>query len=566
MIENPASVVKELVENAIDAESTEITIEVRSGGKAFISVSDNGLGMSRDDAVLAIERHSTSKLRSVADLGKVNTLGFRGEAIPSIASVSRFSIATCEREALIGTFLRVNGGKLVNVVDVGRSAGTTIEVRSLFFNVPARRKYMRSAEREAAAICRLVDAYALAHPEIYFRLAHNDRDVLLAPKADRIEQRLEKVLGKKVSQQLIPVTYEEKGLMVRGYAGQPSLTRTNRSGQLLYVNNRPVVSPPLYYAVHLTYKTLVPKGRYPLAVLFLEISPEFVDMNVHPTKKEVRFKNEWDVREIVSRAISRALKGANLAPHFFSEQYEKPGQPEGTFEKALSEGMEKRFGRGISRGKSPGEERVAFRAHLEQESDLPLAGGGRSSPRFLSQLTDSYLLAEDEEGLLIVDQHAAHERVLYERVMAGVRSGSCASQRLLTPPTIEVSAGESFILQENNDLFTKMGFEIRTFGERTFIVDAVPPFFPTTEIERAVQDILTAVQESSKEYDSEREKLIVRSACRSAVMAHDRMSPEECEALLRKLMAAELPYTCPHGRPTMVKMSLEEIEKRFKRR
>ncbi len=564
--ENPASVVKELLENAIDAQSTEITIEVKSGGKSLISVSDNGLGMSKDDAVLALERHSTSKIRAVSDLQKVNTLGFRGEAIPSIASVSRFTIATCERDSLIGTFLKMHGGKLVNVVDVGRSPGTTVEVRNLFFNVPARRKYMRSVEREAAAISRLINIYAIAHPEVYFRLVHNERDVLVAPKTDRIEERLAKVLGKRTAEQLIPFSYEEKGVTVRGYAGRPSAARSNRSGQLLYVNNRPVFSPPLSYAVLLAYKTLVMKGRYPLFVLFLEISPEFVDMNVHPTKKEVRFKNEWGVRDIVVRAVSRSLKEADLAPHFLSDQYEPPPEPGSDFEKALARRIEGRFPPG-QRPRQPAPPAGApVAAQGEEQARLPLQRKRRGALRFLAQLMDSYILAEDEEGLVLVDQHAAHERVRYEKVMAGLRRGSCESQRLLLPSTIEVSSDDGFLLQENNELLRNIGFEIRPFGERTFIIEGVPPFFPTVNIERAVRDFLAAVQESRKEYDAEREKIMVRSVCRSSVMAHDRLSEAECEALLVKLMSAEFPYTCPHGRPTMVKMSLREIEKRFKRR
>jgi len=566
VVENPASAVKELLENAIDAESTEITIEVKSGGKALISVSDNGVGMSKDDTVLALERHSTSKIRSVSDLQKVSTLGFRGEAIPSIASVSRFTIATCEKDSLIGTFLKVYGGKLVNVVDVGRSPGTTVEVRNLFFNVPARRKYMRSVEREAASICRLINAYALAYPQIYFRLVHNDREVLVAPKTDRLEERLAKVLGKKTAEQLIPFRYEEKGVLVRGYAGHPTTTRSNRSGQLLYVNNRPVFSPPLSYAVLLAYKTLVMKGRYPLFVLFLEISSEFVDMNVHPTKKEVRFKNEWEVRDIVVRAVSRALKESDLAPHFFSDQYKPPPQPSSDFEKALARRMEERFPRAERPRQTAPPAGAPLDVHAEDQTHLPLQRRRRRSLRFLSQLMDSYILAEDDEGLVLVDQHAAHERVLYEKVMAGLRKGSCESQWLLIPSTVEVSSEESFLLQENNELLRNIGFEMRPFGERTFIIEAVPPFFPTADIKTAVQDFLAAVQQSRKEYDAEREKIMVRSVCRSSVMAHDRLSPEECEALLVRLMSAEFPYTCPHGRPTMVKMSLSEIEKRFKRR
>ncbi len=566
VIESPASVVKELVENAIDAEGTEISVEAKSGGRALISVSDNGMGMSRDDAVLALERHSTSKIRTVADLEKVGTLGFRGEAIPSIASVSRFSITACEREALIGTFLKVEGGKLVNVVDVGRSPGTTVEVRDLFYNVPARRKFMRSAEREAAAICRLMDSYALAYPQVYFRLAHNEREVLVAPKTESADQRVARIFGKKTAEQLLPFSYEEKGVIVRGYAGHPSLTRSDRSGQLLYVNNRPVISPPLYYAVMLSYKTLVPKGRYPLAIVFLEISPEFVDMNVHPTKKEVRFKNEWDVRDIVLRAISRALKDADLAPHFLSEQYEKPPDPKSDFEKALAKQMERGVPGAARRQESPSRLKPAPGAGAEKQADLPLRTARRSPLMFLSQLSDTYILAQDDEGLVVIDQHAAHERVLYEKVMVGIKMGDCPSQRLLIPSTVEVSSAESFLLHENGELLRKIGFETRPFGERTFIIESVPSFFPMGNIGTAIHDFLAAVQESRKEYDSEREKIVVRSVCRSAVMAHDRMTSEECEALLVRLVSAENPYTCPHGRPTMIKMSLKEIEKQFKRR
>lgn len=566
VVENPASAVKELLENAIDAESTEITIEIRAGGKSYISLSDNGIGMGRDDAVLAIERHSTSKIRAASDLEKVATLGFRGEALPSIASVSRFSITTCERDALIGTFVKVAGGKLVNVVEVGRPPGTTVEVRNIFYNVPARRKYLRSVEQEAAAICRLVDSYALAYPGVYFRLVHNEREVLLLPKTDRMEERLARILGKRTAGQFVPFRYEEKGVVTWGYAGHPSATRTNRMGQHLYVNNRPVVSPPLYYAVMLAYKTLVPKGRYPLAVVFVEIPPELVDMNVHPAKKEVRFKNEWAVRDLVLRGISCALKDADLAPHFFSDQYEKPVEPKGDFEKALAQHAEQKGPRPWREKDIAEREQIPRRATPETEAELPMEMKRRSSLRFLSQLSDSYILAEDEEGLVVVDQHAAHERVLYERIMQGLKGGNCPAQRLLLPTTVEVSSDEGFVLKENAELLRRIGFEVRPFGERTVIVEAVPPFFVTGDMKKAVHDFLATAQESRHERDTEREKVLVRSACRSAVMAHDQMSPEECESLLAKLMSAESPHTCPHGRPTMIKMSLKEIEKQFMRR
>jgi DNA mismatch repair protein MutL len=454
----------------------------------------------------------------------------------------------------------------MNVVEVGRPPGTTVEVRNLFYNVPARRKYLRSVEQEAAAICRMVDAYALAYPGVYFRLVHNEREVLLAPKTDRMEERVAKVLGKKTTEQLIPFRYEEKGVVAWGYAGHPSVTRTNRMGQLLYVNNRPVVSPPLYYAVMLAYKTLVPKGRYPLTVLFVEISPEFVDMNVHPTKKEVRFKNEWAIRDIVLRGVSRALKEADLAPHFFSDQYEKPVETKGDFEKALAQRAEQKSPPLWRDTAQSWKETPPARPKAETDAELPMKMRRRSSLRFLSQLSDSYILAEDDEGLVVVDQHAAHERVLYEKIMQGLKGGSCPAQRLLLPTTVEISSGESFVLKENAEFLRRIGFEVRPFGERTFIVEAVPPFFPIGDIKKALHDCLSAAHESRQEYDSEREKVLVRSACRSAVMAHDRMKPEECEALLTRLMSAESPHTCPHGRPTMIKMSLKEIEKRFMRR
>lgn len=580
VVERPASVVKELVENALDASATEILIEVKSGGKSLVRVSDNGVGMSRDDAILCLDRHSTSKIRAVKDLGCITTMGFRGEAIPSIASVSKFSITTCEEGESVGTFVKVDGGRTVNVIDVGRSPGTTIEVKSLFFNVPARRKYLRSVERETAEISRHVDNYALANPGVHFHLMHNDRTVLLAPASEKVGDRVISVFGRSFFRQLLPLEFSGSGVKVRGYIGKPELTRSSRSHQFLFVNRRPIMSTGISYAVAVGYKGLLMRGRYPVFILFLEIDVEKIDVNVHPTKREIRIKDEWQVKEEVTAAVREMMSKMDLAPEVTGGVPEmRPSFERTEFEEKLGRVEQGLFlPGGRVRSKSGGASRAEGASEVK-----PVSGSGQPDEvvsdeepgpverkplrlRFIGQLKSSYLLAEDEGGLVMIDQHAAHERVLYERLSRIVSSGRVESQAMLMPETLELTSGEALIMEENLSFLQRLGFGIRLFGKNTFIVETLPEYVSMSAQDKILRDILDHLKHDRPAAPAAHEATVQSAVCRAAVKAHDSLTEKEVVGLIRDLQGCEIPYTCPHGRPTMIRMQLKEIEKQFKRR
>jgi DNA mismatch repair protein MutL len=590
VVERPASVVKELVENALDAGATEIEVEVAGGGRSLVRVGDDGAGMSRDDAILSLERHSTSKIREPADLAHITTMGFRGEALPAIAAVSRLTITTCEREAESGTFVKADGGRLVNVVEVGRAPGTTVEVRQLFRNVPARRKYLRSAEREMGEIARTVDTYALAHPGVYFSLMHNGKVVALMPKADSLADRVAAVFGRQTLAQTVPVDHRAEGVSIRGVVGKPSLTRSNRAQQYYYVNGRPIWHTGLSRAVEVGFRSLLMRGRYPVAVLFVELDPALVDPNVHPTKREVRFRNEWGLREAVAAAVADALKAADLAPVVsVTQKDEEPtaeraehaeAAPERTdFEQELASSSARQFwtksgpaapttAELFDQDPEPNlvETTEPSQAEREVPDERPAVHRGALRLRHLAQLRTAYLLAEDDDGLVVVDQHAAHERVLYERIMAALDGRGRTSQRLLVPRTIELTHRESLTVEEHLDLFQRMGFELRHFGPNTYLVEATPTYMPEAAWDEVFRDILDEVDANQKEYRQRPEQTIITAACKAAVKAHDSLTRDESVRLLADLAACERPFTCPHGRPTMIRMTEHDLEKEFKRR
>jgi len=583
VVEGPLSVVKELVENSVDAASSSIEIDLKSGGKTLVRVSDNGVGMSRDDAVLALERHATSKISAPDDLINISTMGFRGEAIPSIASVSRFTITTCEQGQSVGTFVKVDGGKLINVLDIGRSSGTTVEVKSLFYNVPARRKYLRSVENETSNILRTLQNYAAAYPGIRFSVTHNDKVLLLAPSANTIDDRLATIFGKKFMDRMVPVEAEETPLKIKGFLSKPHFTRSNRSSQMLFVNRRPIRSISISHAATTGYRTLLPRGRHPVFILFLELEPSQIDVNVHPTKREIRFQNEWKIKEIITHAVVAALKKAQLAPVVEFPQTGRsagstPETPEPTrFEKKLASATDEAF------RYQPASQRdlkiePPRQFTLQKATDIqPLPAqpaattsqstAGRMSFRFLAQLKNSYILAEDDEGLIIIDQHAAHERVLFERLSAMLDGNrSPESQRLLVAETIELPPSESVILDENIVILHRMGFDIRSFGKNAFIIDAAPAYLPADSVAETIENILSYISNNRKDYKADREKTIIRSACRAAVMANNALTEQEAVVLLNDLALCDMPYTCPHGRPTVIRMPIDKLEIEFNRK
>jgi DNA mismatch repair protein MutL len=656
VVERPASVVKELVENSLDADAKKITVEIGAGGRSLIRITDDGLGMSRDDALLCLERHATSKIQRAEDLSSIATMGFRGEALPSIASVSRFILATRERENTSpeGTQIIVNGGTIAEVKAAGSATGTSVEVRQLFYNLPARRKFLRTEETEAAHIQHYLTLAALAFPEVAFTFIKDGRNVwqLPAVKSDRaissrtgaLRERLRALLG---DEKLLPVNFSasleenfqheeaeisfetalpEKSeignrkseIRVWGLIGSPGVSRATRDGQFVFVNRRPVENRGINYALIEGYHNSLMKGRYPVCCLFIEIDPAAVDVNIHPAKREVKFHREFEVRKIVGQAVRDSL----LA--FHSDPGERPREPLGkqnptTPELPGSSGAsshqssepetsalpnfpeklrsspavpdqipsttQTRLKMGFS-SPSPAKAEPATSAPESQS-----AIGNRQSPidpssqsairnpqlptpllnvplRLVGVVGKLYVLLESDRGLVLLDQHAAHERILYEQMLNRLeQNGSTPSQKLLLPETIELPPRDAQFLREQLAALTRLGVGLSEFGERTFLLDALPPFVKVPDTRRFVFDLVDELRAAGREVNLARlgEHTVAKTVCRHAVKANDPLRGAELENLVEDLRRCAMPYTCPHGRPTLIEMNYRELEKKFGR-
>jgi DNA mismatch repair protein MutL len=542
VVERPASVVKELVENSLDAEARRIVVEIRDGGRSYIRVTDDGVGMSREDARLAFERHATSKISSFSDLYAVRTLGFRGEALPSIASVARVTMETRERGSLEGTRIVVEGGEVLSLEASGCAFGTSVVVERLFFNTPARRKFLKSASAEGSAAVATLTRYLLAFPEVHFELVKEGRRSIVAPKGS-LKERLALLYGRDVAKRLREVNLEQGGFRLYGFVSSPELSRASRAEQYLFVNRRYVKSRLLSLALDEAYHTRLPKHRYPLAFIFIELPPERVDVNVHPAKIEVKFKEEERLRSLLIEALNEALR-------LRSEVKPAPRQ--------LSLEVERTPARGVVKEAKP-----AYEPMQEQRSRALFF----RQLKPLAQLHNTYILAESDSGLVLIDQHAAHERVLFEKFMSQLEQHKLEKQQLVSPALVELSPREAAVLEENLELITELGFEVEKFGERSYLVKAVPLFLGRAVKKEEIYEIVHSLIEAGSLKNSERrrEEMIYRVACKNAVKAGDYLSMEEMHALLMQLGRTSRPETCPHGRPTVVTFDLEEIERRFRR-
>ncbi|MDW8344493.1 MAG: DNA mismatch repair endonuclease MutL [Verrucomicrobiae bacterium] len=556
VVERPASVVKELVENSLDADARQITVVVQHGGRSLIRVTDDGWGMSPDDALLALERHATSKIHRAEDLYRISSLGFRGEALPSIASVARFVMVTRERGALSGTRVEVAGGKILGVREEGAAEGTTIEVRNLFFNLPARRKFLRSDTTELAHIEHIVTLCALAHPRVAFRLVVDERELFHLAPVTELRPRLRELYGADLVQRLVPVSWQENGIEVTGWIGQPGVSRADRLQQLLFVNARPIESRALQHAVREGYHTALMRGQYPVTFLFVRLDPASVDVNVHPTKREVRFRDEATVRRMVTEAVRRAL-----APP------EPRGQlrplPASVTIASQSTGSSAPPVAATTTAGPP----LPASAELLPPLSAEVPGEQNARWKILGVIGRLYVVVESPEGLVLLDQHAAHERVLFERMLKTLDQPAAPSQRLLLPVTLELEARDADFLRHNLATLLKLGFGVHEFGPRAFLVDAIPPFLPDTDLAELMRRILDELRQTGEQVHSRRlsEDQIATTVCRHAVKAHDPLHGPELVSLLEQLQQCELPYTCPHGRPTMIQISYAELERKFRR-
>jgi DNA mismatch repair protein MutL len=671
VIERPASVVKELVENALDAQAARVTLEIQAGGRSLIRVTDDGTGMSRDDALLCLERHATSKIQKAEDLAAIVTMGFRGEALPSIASVSRFTLTTRERfgvppsggstvpnrvnaelqtEPVEGTQIIVNGGKIVEVKAAGSATGTSVEVRQLFFNLPARRKFMRTEETEAAHIQHYLTLAALAYPEVAFTFQKDGRLVWQLPahpakrdgaaissRLDALRERLRSLLGE---EKLLSVNFtaalgesvkpeetdifettstspstlnpQPSTLHVWGFIGSPGVSRATRECQHLFVNRRPVENRGLNYALLEGYHTALMKGRYPVCCLFLEIDPAAVDVNIHPAKREVKFHREFEIRKFVARAVQEtllafhgheskaqspkpkveAVKQTELQPVPILPNFPEKLKPSPAIEPPKSPGEQSPLRMGFAPSKpvasepqtpssapvtpkqseggvhppsSPETESPSAISQLPSSSGMPLL----SVPlRLVGVIGKLYAVLESDRGLVLLDQHAAHERILFEQMLNRLeQNGSAPSQKLLLPETIELPARDANFLREQLAALTRLGVGLSEFGERTFLLDALPPFVKTADARRFVLDLVDELKAAGREVNLARlgEHTIAKTVCRHAVKANDPLAGAELENLVEDLRRCAMPYTCPHGRPTLIEMNYRELEKKFGR-
>jgi DNA mismatch repair protein MutL len=563
VIERPASIVKELVENSLDAGAGRIEVRVEDGGRRRIVVSDDGHGMERDDALLALERHATSKLRAFEDLDAIATLGFRGEALPSIAAISRFVLRSAARDGY-ATEVEVRAGRIGAVREQAGPRGTTVEVGGIFFNVPARRKFLKAAATELAHVVRTVSHYALAHPSIGFLLDHDGRKLIDAPKAGDRSERIAQIHGSEFARKLMPFANEHDGIRVSGFAGRPVDAGTRRDAQHVFVNGRLVQDRVLGHAIAAAFGNTVARGLYPAVIVFVELDPSRVDVNVHPQKTEVRFERSSSVHEAVKMAVASALSHETAVPSLA----ELRGPVGADDARALVAAALTRYADVAEPAGSSYRTRDDAPARSLLDDESPAVDPGRRAVP-LAQYKDSYIVAKDRDGLLIVDQHVAHERVLFERYLAEAERGEVHVQRLLFPRTLELPADEVVVLESEAGEFARLGFILEPFGGNAVKLDGVPAFAKDVPPDRLVRELLgeaARTRSAASGVADLRRRLVTSASCQAAIKVNYPLTHEGMQRLLDDLFLTENPTTCPHGRPIIFRLPLEEIERAFRRR
>ncbi|MBU1992165.1 MAG: DNA mismatch repair endonuclease MutL [Patescibacteria group bacterium] len=543
VVERPASCVKELLENSIDAEARNIHIEIENGGKTYIKVVDDGFGMDKKDAKMCFSRHATSKITSQEDLARIDSMGFRGEALASIASVSHLKLQTKKRGEMVGTLVVMEGGRLTKYEECAAREGTQIEIKNLFANTPARLKYLKAETTEFQNVLSFVTGIALSHPWLAIKLLHNGKPILDLPGGQSPLDRVRYVLGRETADNVIPIFHAGVSMKIEGYLGKPALARSNSDHQYISVNNRPVQNAAVAFAVKDSFKTLLPHGKYPLFVINIGLDPTQVDVNVHPRKLEIKFLNQQEVFSKVRGTVSASLDKFMLAPKI-------TGMPTGVPQQSQTQ------------------ETMGFSAQfaaIPQERDHQSI---QMTP--VAQIANSYIIAQDEEGLLLIDQHAAHERVMYERLMREYKEKSTiSSQPLLLPVNIDLDPKDAEILNGNLKHLEELGFAIEPFSGNTFAVNAVPsPLSTNEDAGEVLRGLVDDIKDSTalSNVQGRKEELLNYIACRSAIKFGQRLSYEEQVRLIYDLEHTEKRFTCPHGRPTMIQLTFDELEKRFHRK
>jgi DNA mismatch repair protein MutL len=574
VVERPSSVIKELLENALDAGATEIRIELQGGGKRLISVTDNGCGMARDDLLLCLERHATSKIRADEDLFSLKTLGFRGEALPAIASVSRMRLESRSADSDEGWQLQAEGGTIRRVEAAGLPVGTRAEVRDLFFNTPARRKFLRRDETELGHIGDIVTRQALSRPDVHFSLLHNGRTLIEVFRHPDLRSRIGGLLGLPLLRDLLAVDAEgPQGMALRGYLGQPAVHRSSTDALHTYINGRSIRDRLVQHAILTGYRSLLEKGRYPITVLFLEIDPALVDVNVHPTKHEIRFREPGPVHDFLAEAVRSVLRpsawlaareAASMGEAPAAEQHRRPAGAAvavgGQVQEALSS-----YAR---RSGLLSETATSVSVPLQACSDDSLPRPGVFSPmEILGQFHRSYILCQDGADLVLIDQHAAHERIAFEQLRSQFSSGRLESQTLLLPVVLDVDFRMADALHQHLDSLAALGFGIEPFGPRSLVIKAIPQLLVHCDAQQLLLDVATDLVSLSRSgrVEETMDGLLMKMACHNTVRANQGLSTVQIRELLRQLDQVDFSAHCPHGRPVMKRLSLVEVERMFHR-
>ncbi|MBW3020470.1 DNA mismatch repair endonuclease MutL [Candidatus Woesearchaeota archaeon] len=547
VIERPFSVVKELMENSIDAGSDQITIEVRDGGKAFIRVIDNGSGMSREDALISYHKHTTSKL---VDLFNINTLGFRGEALSSIAAISNLVLKTNNGDG--GIKVEIEAGQLIKEKEIGMNKGTIVEVSDLFFNTPVRKNYMKSREIEFSKIQDIVIRYALSNKNISFKLIHDDKEILNIPKTDHLLNKIVDIYGIELAKNLMELNFEDN-IKVKGYAAKPYITKADKSFQTLFINGRYVKSETVSKAIYDAYHTLLFLDRHPVTILYVEMDFTKTDVNVHPTKDIIRIENEEELYESVFNALRDTFKKNNLVPEVNVDlNIDRKVKQNYDFSNERQQILD------VENANS-----VKSDSYIKESEEEYIPNKlGKIKP--LAQLNKTYILAENEKGLLIIDQHAMEERVNFELLLNQYKNKNVEVQKLLNPLMLELPQQDFENVKGYLPMLNEMGFEIEEYGDKTFIIRTIPQII-TLKDKDSIMDFLLDLDNFEKLTQDKIDDMIASRACRKSIKAGDELSIVDMNVLIRKVGVCEDPYSCPHGRPTMINITLGELEKKFKR-
>lgn len=587
VVERPASVIKELIENSLDAGATDISVEIIGGGRRTIRVTDNGHGMSREDALLSLERHATSKIRVDDDLGRILTLGFRGEALPSIASVSRFTLASREAASAEGTEIVVEGGRVRDVRACGMPTGTVICVEQIFYNLPARLKFLKSVETETGHVADVVARMAVSRPDVAFSCIHDERELLRLQRSD-LQRRLAQVIGRESAHHLYPVKREGDGIAITGFISAPALVRSSTQAVYTYINGRFIRDKVVQHAIMQAYRGVIDRGRYPVVALNIDLSPDEVDVNVHPTKHEVRFRRQAVVHDAIQSAVEEVLRGSPWLAATPAPAVQEPGRIIGQGQ-AYRDRIAAAAQVSLSLPLRPSNRQhsadvVAAAPELRGEQlDQPVVrevpppfkpeqhqaepAGYFSSLSVIGQFHSEYILCQSESELVIIDQHAASERVAFQLLKLQYRNGAVESQRLLFPETVELSFSEVAAANRFSRELMRIGFEMEPFGGSTLLVSAVPRLIAQQDAVQLIRDLLADLErfDTSAAFTDALENLLSRVACHSVVRGTHQLGQRQIEELLYRMDQTDFAASCPHGRPVSHVVTLAELQKIFKR-